>query len=214
MYFLTRPEEDEAAFAADLLGETGAPKAAVPLMLAAKSSSAKVRSAAVGALGSCGDTAATPLLIEALSDSAPVVRRKAAFSLGKLKDKRGITPLIPLLGDSCGFVRYSASYALSRIGDGEASEKLIARFSTDPKDRLEKYLIIETLGRLKDKKSLSLLLDLMDDQSYLTRGFACQALGHFRGKYEVANALKRSLDDSSGFVRMMAREALEAMRLE
>ncbi len=211
-YVLTRPDEDNAAYAAYLLGEIGSRKAAVPLMLAAKSESNKLRSAAVGALGSCGDTSAVPILIEALSDTLPGVRRRAALSLGKLKDKRAIQHLIPLMGDTCVFVRYTTSYALAQIGGEKTTKILLEKLQSDTLDNIERYHIIETLGLLNSDESLPTLLELLEDPLYLNRGFACQALGHFRGHYEVANALKRSLHDASGFVQMMAHDALKSIR--
>ncbi|RKZ31218.1 hypothetical protein DRQ36_02880 [bacterium] len=213
-YVLANPDEDNAAYAAYLLGKIGSKSATVPLMLAAKSHSEKVRSSAIGALGSCGDTAAVPMLIEALSDSLPSVRRKAAHSLGELEDERAIKVLMPLLADSCGYVRYAASYAVSKIGGDDASGYLIERLQSDSLEDIERYHIVETLGLLKAEDSLPILMEFLEDPFYLNRGFACQALGHFRGNYEVANALKRSLHDASGFVRMMADQALEAIRNE
>ncbi len=211
-YVLTRPNEGEAAFAAYLLGKIGSSKAAVPLMLAAKSSGERLRSVAIGALGSCGDTLAVPILIEALADSNTSVRRKAAHSLGQLEALSAVEPLIPLLGDSCCDVRYAASNALAAIGDSGAVVFLMESFESDSIDDIERFHIVETLGLLHSLESLPLLLELLEDPSFLNRGFACQALGHFRGDYKVANALKRSLCDASGFVQMMAKEALKGFK--
>jgi len=213
-YILTRPDEDNAAFAAYLLGKIGSKSGAVPLMLAAKSSSEDVRSAAVGALGSCKDTSAVPILIEALSDSLSSVRRKAAYSLGQLEDERGIYPLIELLSDSCADVRYAASNAIAAVGGKDATIKLLEKLEDNSLDEFERYHIIQTLGLLGSNDALPILFELLEDTHYLNRGFSCQALGYFRGDFEVANALKRSLHDASGFVQMMAREALDSMRNE
>ena len=211
-YVLTRPDEDEAAFAAYLLGKIGSEKSAVPLMLAAKSSGERLRSVAIGALGNCGDTLAVPILIEALADTMPSVRRKAAHSLGQLKDVAAARALVPLLGDSCANIRYAASYAIASIGDSSVATLLLERFKSDSIDEIERFHIVETLGLLHSRRALPLLFELLEDPSFLDRGFACQALGHFRGNYEVANALKRSLHDASGFVRMMAGAALKSIQ--
>ncbi len=211
-YVLTRPDKGNAAFAAYLLGKIGSRKAAVPLMLAAGSSSERLRSASIGALGECGDTCAVPILLQALTDSLASVRRKAAHSLGLLEDKRALDDLISLLGDSSSNVRYAASYAISRIGGEGATMILLERLDKNSGGKIERYHIIETLGALGSKESLPVLYDLLEDPFYLNRGFACQALGHYRGNYEVANALKRSLHDASGFVGMMSRKALSSIR--
>lgn len=213
-YVLTRPDEDAAAFAAYLLGNIGSRKGAVPLMLASKSASRKVRSASIGALGYCGDSSAVPILIDALDDSSAAIRRKAAHSLGLLKVERSVSPLIELLSDSIANVRYSASYAIAAIDCEGADSLLLGEMESDSLGELERYHIIETLGLLRSEEARPMLFELLDDPFYLNRGFSCQALGHYRGDYEVANALKRSLNDASGFVQMMAREALETMRNE
>jgi len=209
---LSNPDQDAASFAAYLLGEIGGRETAVPLMLAAKSSNIRLRSVAIGALGKCEDTTATPILLEALSDSLPSVRRRAASSLGELGDSRAVDKLISLLEDSSASVRYTASYALAKIGDGEVTLILLSKIEENNGGSLGRYHIIETLGMLRDESAVPVLLDLLDDPLYLNRGFACQALGHFRGNYRVANALKRSLNDASEFVRMMAGNALLSIR--
>lgn len=213
-YVLTRPDEDDAAFAAYLLGVIGSKKAAVPLMLSAQSSSHKVRSASIGALGNCGDTSAVPLLVDALNDSSDEIRRKAAHSLGKISTEKTINNIARLLSDTSSDVRYAASYAIAGIGGDKAEDILLERLETNSIDSIERYHIIETLGQLQSEDALPLLFDLLDDPDHLNRGFACQALGYYRGRYEVANSLKMGLHDASGFVRMMAEEALKSIRNE
>ncbi|HHS50090.1 MAG TPA: HEAT repeat domain-containing protein [candidate division Zixibacteria bacterium] len=209
---LSRPDESEAAFAAEILGEIGSPKASVPLLLAARSSSEKLRTAAIGAIGNCGDSLAIPTLLEALADPNPRIRRNSAVSLGKIGHSSAIPALVPLLGDSSALVAYAVSEAIARIGDGDALDLLKQRLDDNSVDELERYHIIETVGMFRNTESIPLLLDLLEDPSHLNRGFACQALGYFRGNYRVANALKRARNDSSAFVRMMAEQSLMVIR--
>jgi HEAT repeat protein len=213
-YVLTLPAEDDAAFAAYLLGVIGSPKAAVPLMLSAQSNSHKIRSASISALGNCGDTSAVPLLVAALSDSSPEIRRVAATSLGKIGNESSVKSIAKLLSDRSADVRYAASYAIAGIGGEEAKKLLVDKLKVNSLGELERYHVIETLGQLQSEDALPVLFELLDDPYYLNRGFACQALGYYRGNYNVANALKQSLHDASGFVRMMAEEALQSIRNE
>ena len=123
-------------------------------------------------------------------------------------------PLVELLADSSADVRYSASYAIASIGGDSVDILLIERLDSDSTGEIERYHIIETLGLLRSNDARPILFKLLDDPFYLNRGFSCQALGHYRGDYEVANALKRCLHDASGFVQMMANEALKSIRNE
>jgi len=211
LYILASTDEDKAAFAANLLGEIGDSRAEVPLMLASKSSSYMVRSAAIGALGGCGDTAAISVLIEALGDTISEIRRNAATSLGKLGNERGLPQLIELLDDRDYGVRYAASYAIASIDGDKIIDTLIIRLESDSISQQEKYHIIETLGLTRNPRVSEYLLELLESPIYLERGYACQALGYLRGDYRVVNALKRCLDDASAFVRMMARNALKSI---
>lgn len=213
-YVLTRPNEEDAAFAAYLLGVIGSPKASVPLMLSAQSNSHKVRSASISALGNCGDTSAAPLLVAALSDSSPEIRRIAATSLGKIGNKGSVKSIAKLLSDPSSDVRYAASYAIAGIGGEEAEIFLLEKLKANSLGELERYHVFETLGQLQSEDALPIFFELLDDPYFLNRGFACQALGYYRGNYSVANALKQSLHDASGFVRMMAEEALQSIRNE
>lgn len=213
-HMLTQPDENQAAFAAYLLGRIGSKTSAVPLILASKSSGKRLRAAALGALGSCGDTLALITLTDALADPDPTIRRTAATSLGKIRSKSAMPKLIPLLRDESAFVRYAASYAIAAIGDKAAPSLLSARLSEEAVGEIERFHLIETIGMLGHQESLPMLFEFLEDPSHLVRGFSCQALGYFRGNFEVANALKRCKNDSSGFVRMMAEQALANIRNE
>lgn len=214
MYILTSSDNIKAAFSARLLGKIGTSRAVIPLMLAAGSPSEIVRASAVGALGNCKDSAAIPILIKALNDSMVSVRRNSSISLGRIGNVKGAIPLISVLADSSAFVRYSASYSLASIGNGSVVDTLLVLLESKDVDQIVKFHIMETLGAMRATKAIPILTDMLDDPSYMTRGFACQALGHYKGNYKIANDLKRALRDSSGFVRMMARDALHSLRNE
>lgn len=199
--------EDIASTSAMILGDI-ADKGALPtLLVTARHGYPKLRAASCNALGKLGDTSAVPILIDALRDSIPSVRRNAALSLGKLKNVKAIEPLFALLRDSSYSVRYTAQEALTQIDTRKATEIAISK--VDSAQGSEKYHLIVLLGALKDELVLPVLERYLQDQDQYLRGFACEALGHFRGNWRVANLLKRSLWDNSPFVRMKAYNALD-----
>ncbi|RKZ32736.1 hypothetical protein DRQ33_05365 [bacterium] len=199
-----------ASLAASILGRIGDKRALPSLMVSARHGSIGLRASACGALGSFNDTSAVPVLIDALDDTIPSVRRKSALSLGKIKSPIAIDKLFTLLDDSVYSVRYTAESALAKIG----TEKLLrlALEKIDSAKPLEKYHIIVLLGATRMKEALTTLERLLQAQDHYVRGFACEALGYFRGDWEVANMLKRALWDNSEFVRMKAQRALDKFR--
>ncbi|MBN1756223.1 HEAT repeat domain-containing protein [bacterium] len=198
--------EENAALATYLLGEIGDNRALVPLLIQLRSYNPELRAAAARALGALNDSLAIPQLLHALSDSVTSVKRYAALSLGKLRAVNAIDELIQTMKDQHYSVRYSASYALVDIGGEYLCNKLIELLNRSEGNF--KFHLIETLGALKHPEVLPTLLDLLEDPSYETRGFSCEALGNFRGQFEVANALKKALHDESDFVKMKAGNAL------
>ncbi len=194
-------------FCISILGEIGDPKATIPILLLLDSDDAPVRAEAAQTLGNFNQKIVIKPLIEALEDSISAVRQGAAYSLGKLKEPATIEHLIKLLRDSNHLVRHAASYALAQIAAPEIGVILLDKLNNA--QDIEKFVIMETLGRLKYEPALDKLIESLDDPSHYTRGFACEALGFFRGKYQIANALKEALHDNSPFVRMKAKNALE-----
>ncbi len=201
-----------ASLSALILGKIGDPAAVPPLMVTARYGYPGLRASSCNALGGLGDTSAVPILIDALSDTIPSVRRQAALSLGKLEDERAVEPLFELLADSSYAVRYTAQNALAKIDTRRAMEIALERL--DSAKTLEKYHLIVLLGAIGDEEVLPFLEKLLQDTDPRIRGFACEALGFFRGKWRVANMLKRSLWDNSPFVQMKASNALNKIKGE
>ena len=199
-----------ASLSARILGSTHNRDAVPPLMVAARYGYPGLRASACYALGKLGDTAAVPILIDALTDTIASVRRLAALSLGRLKDERAIEPLFSLLSDSSYAVRYTAQNAISKIDSKKALEIALAK--VDSAEIPEKYHLIVLLGALKDEDALPTLEKFLQDTSPQIRGFACEALGYFRGNWRVANMLKHSLWDNSPFVKMKAENSLDRLK--
>ena len=199
-----------ASLSARILGQIGDKRALPALMVAARYGFPGLRASACYALGNFQDSAVVSVLIDALKDTVPAVRRYAALSLMKLGTRRAIKPLFELLADSSYGVRYTAERALAKIDTDTLFALALARL--DSAQPPEKYHIISLIGAVRSDSALAVIGKLLQDQNYFVRGFACEALGYFRGNWRAANMLKRALWDNSEFVRMKARSALEKMK--
>ena len=104
-------------------------KAPEALREAARSSDARIRTAAIGALGdqiqNLNDQEARQLLQNALSDEDDEVRAEATTLMGKLNDSSWAVPLVvPNLGDASPLVRKNAALALMKLEDPVAIPEL------------------------------------------------------------------------------------------
>ena len=104
-------------------------KAPEALREAARSSDARIRTAAIGALGdqiqNLNDQEARQLLQNALSDEDEEVRAEATTLMGKLNDSSWAVPLVvPNLGDTSPLVRKNAALALMKLEDPVAIPEL------------------------------------------------------------------------------------------
>jgi len=210
MFLLGDSSAFRVSVAIRFLGKIKSKRAVVPLILLLNDYRVQVRASSAYALGEIGDKSSAVYIRQALRDTVPAVRRNACISLGKLRSKVAIPELIKCLDDTAYSVAYAASYALISIGDPSITDTLLALLPTSK--GAFRYHIIETLGGLRDEKSLPVLLPLLEHPSFIERGITCEALGNFRGNYRVANALKKLLNDPSPFVRMEATNALKSIR--
>ena len=104
-------------------------KAPEALREAARSSDARMRTAAIGALGdqiqNLNDQEARQLLQNALSDEDEEVRAEATTLMGKLNDSNWAVPLVvPNLRDASPLVRKNAALALMKLEDPVAIPEL------------------------------------------------------------------------------------------
>ena len=104
-------------------------KAPEALREAARSSNARIRTAAIGALGdqiqNLNDQEARHLLQNALSDEDEEVRAEATTLMGKLNDSNWAVPLVvPNLRDASPLVRKNAALALMKLEDPVAIPEL------------------------------------------------------------------------------------------
>lgn len=208
---LSSPNHTVAATSARLLGKIGSKDATLPLMMAMRSPCITLRANACLALGEIGDPAAVDNLASALSDPVVEVRRNAAIALGKIGDPAPLNALVDLLHDNDYSVRYSASNAIAGINDESILPILEDIISNDT--TTAKYHAIDILGKISDESSIQKLLSLTESPDHLARGFSYIALSNYRGRYEIANAIKKGLHDNSPFVRTMSLKAIKLLKV-
>lgn len=112
---------------------------------AARSSNARIRTAAIGALGdqiqNLGDEDARQLLMDALKDEDEEVRAEASTLMGKLNDSQWALPLLlPNLNDGSSLVRKNAALSLMKLEDPTAIQALESRFNEEPDDAVKPIL--------------------------------------------------------------------------
>jgi HEAT repeat protein len=114
-----------------------------------------------------------PVLTTALRDHDPDVRACAALALGHTGDGSAATALADGLGDESAFVASVATDALSMLGE-PAIEALVARLGDEmPHVRI---LAVRALGRIGSERVIGPLLGLLEDESYMVRYYAHDAL--------------------------------------
>ena len=112
---------------------------------AARSSNARIRTAAIGALGdqiqNLGDEDARQLLMDALKDEDEEVRAEASTLMGKLNDSQWALPLLlPNLNDGSSLVRKNAALSLMKLEDPAAIQALESRFNEEPDNAVKPIL--------------------------------------------------------------------------
>ena len=120
-------------------------KAPEALREAARSSDARIRTAAIGALGdqiqNLNDQEARQLLQNALSDEDEEVRAEATTLMGKLNDSSWAIPLVvPNLRDTSPLVRKNAALALMKLEDPVAIPELERRQASESDDSVAPIL--------------------------------------------------------------------------
>ena len=163
---------DEAREEAALgLGRFGA--AAVERLAAIQATGdADARWWAARALAEVGG-AGVPALVRALDDPEADVRACAALALGRAGDDSAALALADGLGDESAFVASIATDALSMLGE-PAIEALVERLADGrPHVRL---LAVRALGRIRSERAIGPLFGMLEDESYLVRYYADEAL--------------------------------------
>ena len=197
--------------ARDRLRDAGR-KAVPRLILALKHPNATVRSECAFVLGRVGGAGAVVALVATLEDKDATVRRKSAYALGEIADVRAVDALVKTLSDADAGVRANACFALGQIRSPKAARDLVRAladpehtvrnfaasalgFCREPRalpalawsarnDGVVgvRALAVSAMGRLKDATACGLLIELLEDDDYLVRARAIEALIVITGK--------------------------------
>ncbi|MGH9765670.1 MAG: HEAT repeat domain-containing protein, partial [Blastocatellia bacterium] len=141
-----------------------------------------------------------------LKSSDPVKRTQAADQLGSLRVRPAVPDLVGVLSDKDPRVREASAFALGEIADQDAANHL-SRLLAGDTDASVRASSAFALGMLEDTKSVSALLDSLDDSSAEVRSAALVALGLMRDQDDVED-IEEMLNDSSLDVRYDAVWAL------
>ena len=135
-------------------------------------------------LGEIGDKKAVDSLVVVLKTGRYSERREAAAALGKIGDTRAYEPL----RDALDTVPRGAVVGLGLLGDRRATPHLLAHFKSVKryKDNAFDEDAVQAIGRLKDERSIPLLLEMAKDVRHLARNQAVAALGNFQDARAVA----------------------------
>ncbi|HEY5901195.1 MAG TPA: HEAT repeat domain-containing protein [Anaerolineales bacterium] len=149
--------------------------------------------------------AAVPLLITALRDPEGAVRRYAAILLGRLGDSRALEPLALALYDLHHDVGEAAARA---IGDmGAAGLEVLDEAARHPEASIRTHAAL-ALGAIQNGRSVTLLLQLLNDHERAVRLQAVLSLGGFQDAGARAALRELAADRSDRELQSMARQAL------
>ena len=189
--------------AARILGLAALPAAVDPLIAALKDTDQNVRRAAVVALGAIKDPRTVGPLVEALKDPYWDVRSEAANALGQKGQGIAVKPLLGAVTDPDNTVETSAETSLlilckppDGIGTPGKAPASPDDFAEHLNDSNPKIVLISAvcLAIMKDKRSVPVLLKLVDSSDATTRLDAVKGLGE-SGDPSVLPTLRQTLKD-------------------
>jgi HEAT repeat protein len=189
---------------AEVLGQTGDPRAIEPLMKLFEGKWAELHWCAATALAKIGEPAFERVL-ELLKEEDGVLRSCAAQTLRWMGNKRAVGPLIEALKDKEGYVRSDAALALGEIGDKRAIEPLIENLKDENWNVRESAAV--ALGDIRDKRAIMPLISILTDEDVEVREAAVLALGDIGGG-DAVEAIIGKLKDDDHCVRSSAARAL------
>ena len=135
------------AWAANVLGEVGAPRAFTALVRSLDDPNDEVRAKSAAALGRLGDRRAVPPLLEhLLTDPTAFVRVRIASALAQFDGPEIVDRLVRALGDSAWWVRMRGVEALEQIGTAAEGPLLLALNDANPEIRRRAAVSLERLG--------------------------------------------------------------------
>jgi HEAT repeat protein len=158
-------------------------------------------------LSARGDKRTVEPMIALLRAPSWAVRMKAAEALGFLGDRRAVEPLLQMLRDVTEGHAYAVRARAAR--GGSASAETIA----GPEDKVYYQMnnvcqvIEEALTRLRDRRAVAPLVEMLSDPIREIRWCAVSVLGHL-GDPRAVEPLMARIEDSDPYVRDWAIWAL------
>lgn len=128
---------------------------------------------AVRGLWANGSDEAIRTLIEMVRDNDEMVRSGAALALGELKAETAVDALAERLIHDAGPTGDHAADALSKIGSPAADVLIEAMAHESPHVRVR---AAKALGPIEARKSIRVLFEALEDDSYMVRHYAEIAL--------------------------------------
>ena len=125
------------------------------------------------------------------------VRREAARKLAAYKDPRAVEALVSALDDPDDDVQQYAVKGLARIGDPATAEALLKPRVYRSENPVTRWFAVAALGRLGQPGVVEALTDALDDEEWVVRNEAAEAL-----KRLVAQMAR---DESSATARRLLR---------
>jgi len=133
-----------------------------------------VRSEVATALGKIADPRAIDALIERLADESDSdVRKSCVVALGRMGHSRAVPSLLYCLGDPFFGVRQSALIALTKIYPPPVTDLLATLHRSTG---VARYGAIVALGNTGDERARGFLLNMLDSDEPLIRGFSIEGL--------------------------------------
>lgn len=229
-------EESVRRRVVEQLGQSRAPEAITPLLLAVGDESWPVRQAAAESLAAFDESALLPYLESALRDDENAAMRNASMEIYVKMGASAVLPLLHLLADADEEVRNFAAVMLGARRETKAVPALIDALR-DPDvnvrhaaatslgqvgapdavmplvDVLEgepwlQYPAIHALGEIGDPRAAPALLDLLPDE--MLRAPVIEALGRVAGR-EALKHLVPHLYDSDPALRNVTVQAVVAI---
>ncbi len=175
------------------------------------------------------------ILLDGLYYLSPVLRKNAARALGELISFRAVDPLINIIIDEEWEVRESVVKALGQIGDRRAIEPLVnslfdnvekvqkqamesllkfGTLSTESllnalsfeKNKFNLRAIILTLGKIRDKKAIPVLVRHLSSSYFVVRMAAVKALKQFEIS-AISDVLLPHLSFNTSDIRQLLQDA-------
>ncbi len=175
-----------------------------------KSKDIYIGNASAVILGEIGDKKAVVPLLDALSRQERFVKQEAAVSLGRIGDKLAVEGLIAALRDPNKYVKENSARALGEIGDRRAVGPIVQMLK---QEKEEQVLIaaVNSLGELKDKRSVKALITLSNHQYQTIKADSILALGKI-GDSRAVEPIIKLLKDDDEYCRYRAVLALGLLK--